>query len=170
VALSTSIVSFIIVGFMFIALLIVALKIFNYTSIVTQYLREQSYTSGYSRTSLVVEKAFLINATCINFTLDNKGPQSILLDESSNIIIDYYENNSLTHLVEDLEFNKSWYPILLIVGSKNYTIPRGYILELKPGQETVIEACVSRPVSTQKTIIIVFNTRDGVRAEYVFAP
>ncbi len=169
-ALSTTIVSFIIVGFMFIALLVVAQKIFAYTNMLSQYLSQQSSTNNYRSTNLVIESSSMINATCFNFTLANRGPQPVLLDRSSNVIVDYYENASLNHVVEELEFNKTWYTVSLLVGSKNYTIPRGYVLELKPGQRAVIEACVSKPISPQKSVIVIFNTRYGVRAEYVFVP
>ena len=155
---------------MFIVLLMVAQKIFIYANMVSHYLKQQSSRENYEQTSIVIDNASQVNSTCINFTLENHGPNPVILDSSSNVIVDYYENTSLKHVVEELEFNKTWYTSLLIVDQKNYTIPRGYVLELKPGQKAVIEACVSNTISPQKSVVIVFSTREGVRAEYVFVP
>ncbi len=169
-AFSSAVVSFIIVGLMFIVLLMVAQKIYVYASTLSHYLKDNTLSGKYDRTTIVIENASSINSSCFLFNLRNKGPSPILLDSSSNVIVDYYENNTLAHLVEELEFNKTWYTVYLIVGSKNYTIPRGYVLELKPGQTAVIEACVSRTISSQKSVVVIFTTRDGVKAEYVFTP
>lgn len=167
-AVSLTVVSFIIVGLMLLLLFIVVGTILSYVDVVNKFMetrREEIYPS---KPTLVITNISIVNDTCFTFRLNNTGSMSTLLDSSMTVIVDYYENATLEHHVESLEFNVSWYVVNVTVGSRTYTIPRGYVVELKPGQSANILACVSYPISTSKSVVVVVSDSKGVKAEYVF--
>ncbi|MEM0454095.1 MAG: hypothetical protein QXO98_05520 [Sulfolobales archaeon] len=165
-AFSYTIVSFIIIGMMFTLLIYVGNTVVSYITTINRFFNP---IKGEYRTLtqvLIVQSANYSNGY-IFLNLSNSGSSSIIIDNSSTLILEYVSNYTNRRVIEFSKFGESWFIEGYFIAN-NYFTHNDVFIDLRPGTTTLLKVVPSDTPSPNNPILIVFTTHKGVRAEYVF--
>ncbi|GEM_PF-1327785 len=152
---------------MIVVLVTLANFIITYAVNMNKVLELKSIESNSQKAVLLIDNVS-VEDSCITFRLRNLGPTSVLISSTSTLLVDYYTNETLEHVVEVLHYSISWYVSELIIGNNSYVVMSVGAVELRPGVIAIAKAFLSSTPSPNHVIVLVLTDDKGVRTEYVF--
>jgi hypothetical protein len=123
----------------------------------------------YRRPTLLIGGARVVGGGRVVFNVTNQGPESVIVDSSTTLLLDYQAGDGSGRVTELLSYGTSWYVEALVVGGSTYPVTPGAAVEVKPGATARVVATVGGGIAPGSTVILVLVDRWGSRAEYVFA-
>jgi len=155
-----------VIGFaMVILLAIIANFVITYVATASRLLDLSKY---YRRPTLLITQARTVGGNTVILNITNQGPESVIIDASTTLLLDYRSEGGPGRVVEVLSYGTSWYVDALVIGGSSYPVTPGAVIEVKPGATASAVATVSSNIAPGSTVVLVLVDRWGSRVEYVF--